>query len=390
MDSNRLKILYIITKDDVGGAQKYVADLTGYMTKADHEASIVAGGKGGIRLLSNRLMPYFLFVNDWLAIFETALLFFNKKPDIVHLNSSKAGIIGTFGALLYNLLRKLTGQKPARVVFTAHGWVFNPSNHLGKLQRKIYILIHRLTAPFQDVIITVSEFDRILALENKITKENKLVTIHNGLDINQLTFLDRSTARKTLIRLSGVPENIFQSNDIWVGSIGRLVSEKNYLDFVEAAALVKNSQVRYFIIGSGEDFNKLTDRIIKLGLQSRFFLITQLSPAANFLKAFDIFLLSSIKEGFPYSLLEAMVAELPVIATRVGGIPEMLAISNKETCGLVMPPREPAELARAINYLIGNKDAAIAMGKKAFLKAKDELNIEKMGSKTLRVYSESL
>ncbi|TSC89700.1 MAG: galactosyl transferase [Parcubacteria group bacterium Gr01-1014_3] len=384
-----MKILYLVTKDDVGGAQKYVSDLADYMAKAGHEVSIIAGGKGGVRFLSNRLMPYILFVNDWLAIAEIALLFLKKKPDVIHLNSSKTGIVGTFGALLYNCLRKLTGQSTAKVIFTAHGWVFNPSNHLGTLRRKIYVLIHRLTSPFQNMIISVSEFDRALAIENKIAQENKLVTIHNGLDYNKLTFLDRSGARKTLVRLASLPQEILQNNDTWVGSIGRLVLEKNYLDFVEAAALVKNSQVRYFIIGSGEDFNKLTNRIIKLGLQNKFFLIPQLSPAANFLKAFDIFLLSSIKEGFPYSLLEAMSAELPVIATRVGGIPEMLATNNKETCGLVMPPKEPAELARAISYLIDNKEIAVDMGKKAALKARGELNIAQMGSKTLRVYSES-
>lgn len=384
-----MKILYLITKDDVGGAQKYVNDLADYAAKAGHEVSVITGGKGGVRLLSNRLMPYLFFTNDWLAVLESALIFIRKKPDVIHLNSSKAGVIGTFGALLYNIFRKVTGQNKARIIFTAHGWVFNPSNYIGNLRRKIYILIHRLAAHFQDGIINVSEFDRKLALENRIADESKLVTIHNGLDLNKLAFLDRATARKTLTRLSSLPQEILQNNDTWVGSIGRLVSEKNYLDFVEAAALVKNPRVRYFIIGSGEDFNKLTNRIVKLGLQNRFFLIPQLSPAANFLKAFDIFLLSSIKEGFPYSLLEAMAAELPIIATRVGGIPEMLAISNKESCGLVMPPREPTELARAVSYLIDNNEVSATMGKDAALKAKNELNLDKMGSKTLRVYSES-
>ncbi len=385
-----MKILYLVTKDDVGGAQKYVADLAEFMSKAGHETFILAGGKGGIRFLSNRVIPYLLFVNDLLAVFESALIFIKKNPDVIHLNSSKAGIVGTFGALIYNIFRKLTGGQASKVVFTAHGWVFNPSNHLRILQRKIYILIHRLSAPFQDVIINVSEFDRALAIQNKIAAEHKLVTIHNGLDHNQLAFLDRATARKTLIRLTGAPQDVFQSNDIWVGSIGRLVSEKNYLDFVEAAGQVKNPSIKYFIIGSGEDYGKLTNRIGRLGLQNKFFLISQLSPAANFLKAFDIFLMSSIKEGLPYSLLEAMAAELPIIATRVGGIPEILSPDTPDKCGLVMPEREPAELARAIGYLIESQEAAKSISKRAAIRAQNEFNIGKMGSKTLRAYSESL
>ncbi len=382
-----MKILYLVTKDDVGGAQKYVADLSKYMQAAGHETQTLAGGKNGVRFLSNRIWPQFFFVNDWLAIFETFRWLTTNKPDVVHLNSSKAGIIGTFGALFYNAVNKILGRPKTKVVFTAHGWVFNPSNNLSWLKRQTYIVIHKIAALFQDKIINVSEYDRALAVSHNVAPQYKLTTVHNGLDAGSLKLLDRTTARKTLIQLSGALRNAHASDDIWVGSIGRLVSEKNYKDFIEAASLVKSRKIKFFIIGSGEQEKFLINLIGQRGLQQRFFIIPQLSPASNFLKAFDIFLLSSVKEGLPYTLLEAMAAKVPIIATRVGGIPEILhSPENDKSHAIILPARQSAELARAIEYLVENPELAKNFAETAFGFLKDNFGEQKMGQLTKNLY----
>ncbi len=368
-----MKILYLITKDDVGGAQKYVRDLSTELQKSGFETKIVTGGRQGVRFLSNKLRPYFLFLNDWLALVELFFLFRRERPEIVHLNSSKAGVLGAFAA-------KLAGIK--MVVFTAHGWVFNPDNDLNFAKKIIYIWVHKIAARFQDKIINVSEYDRQLAIKNKIAPEDKLITIYNGLDWENLKFFDKKTSRKVLATL--VKSNLSTSqliNSTWVGSIGRLVVEKSYQDFINAAALVKNPEVKFFIIGDGPLKGKLLKIIKKRGLEDHFFILGGLAPAAPYLKAFDVFVLSSIKEGLPYTLLEAMAAGLPVITTRVGGMTEI--VSDR---GLVMQPNMPDELARAIKYLTGDEKVASILAKKGNEFLKTSLDLKQMVEATEKIY----
>ncbi|TSC83079.1 MAG: group 1 glycosyl transferase [Parcubacteria group bacterium Gr01-1014_19] len=363
-----MKILYLVTKDDVGGAQKYVRDLAEEFTKSGHETKIITGGNKGVRFLSNKLRPHFLFANDWLALAELFFLLKKERPDIVHLNSSKAGVIGAVAA-------KLAGVK--KVIFTAHGWVFNPDNDLNFAKRKLYILLHKIAARFQDKIINVSEYDKKLAIRHQVGEEKKLITVYNGLDWKNLRFLDRRTARKTIATLSQSGSD----QGIWIGSIGRLVSEKSYHDFINAAALVKNPEAKFFIIGDGYLKDRLTKVIKKRGLENRFFILPGLAPAAPYLKAFDIFLLSSIKEGLPYTLLEAMAAGVPVITTRVGGMPEIV-----DGRGLVMQPQQPDELARAIDFYLKNKEKAQYFAKEGQLFLKEQLNLAKMVEQTKTAY----
>lgn len=382
-----MKILYIITKQDVGGAQKYVYDLAENIDQEKFETSVLTGGKGGIRFLSNAFRPYILFLNDWLALMELFFIFKKEKPDVVHLNSSKAGVIGALAAWLIKLT---TNNQQLKTIFTAHGWVFNPDNDLSWPLRKFYILLHKFAARFQDRIINVSEYDRKLAIRHKIAPPEKLVTVRNGLDIKRALFLNKTAARKKLTKMIDcrAPTQVEARNDMsdaWIGSIGRLVKEKNYETFVRSAVLIKDPNIKFFIIGDGYEKKKLRALINNLNLQDKFFIIGNLAPAAPYLKAFDIFVLSSIKEGLPYTLLEAMTVGLPIIATRVGGMTEII-----DGRGIVILPREPEELARAINHLIQNPAEAEKMSQAACQFAKDNLDLRKMISETEKIYLETV
>lgn len=372
----KTKVLYLVTKEDVGGAQKYVQDLANNLNKEKFEVRVVAGGKNGIFFLSNAFWPYLFFVNDWLAIAELFFFFKKERPDVVHLNSSKAGVVGAVAA-------KLAGVP--KVVFTAHGWVFNPDNTLGYFKRKLFVFLHRIAARCQDIIINVSEYDKTLAIQNRIAPSSKLATIYNGLDWKNLKFLDKKTSRKALATLAKLNLSPHQLNaSTWVGSIGRLVIEKSYHDFIDAAALIKDNDTQFFIIGDGPLKARLLARIKKLALESKFYIISDVAPAAPYMKAFDIFLLSSIKEGLPYTLLEAMAAGLPVITTRVGGMTEIATDR-----GLVMQPNMPDELARAIGHLINDKELAYRFAQKGNLFLKESLNLELMITATEKVYLSS-
>lgn len=370
MIEKKTKILFLVTKNDIGGAQKYVSDLAENLDKNLFDAKILTGGKDGIRFLSNVFLPHFLFLNDWFAIAELFFKFKKEKPDVVHLNSSKAGVVGAIAA-------KLAGIP--KVVFTVHGWVFNPDNQLSWLRRQFYITLHQIAAIFQNKIINVSEYDRQLALKEKIAPPEKLMTVHNGLDHENLKFFDKKTARKAISKL--ITNYQLPITGTWVGSIGRLVTEKNYADFIRAASLVKKEGVKFFIIGDGEQHKRLKELIGEYNLGDRFFIVPNVSPAAHYLKAFDLFALSSIKEGFPYTAIEAMLAELPIVATRVGGLSEML-----NDRAILMPPREPSELARAINHLLENANEAKVFAEKGKLFAKEKLSLKNMLEKTTEAY----
>src|SRR3989344_4682112 len=224
------KVLFVVTKDDVGGAQKYVQELAGQLDPEKFTVKILAGGKGGLRFLSNSLRPHFLFFNYLLALGELVLRFRKEGPDIVHLNSSKAGVIGAFAAALCNSI------SPIKVVFTAHGWVFNPDNKLSWARRQFYIWLHKIAARFQDKIISVSEYDNQLALHHKIAPAKKLFTVYNGIDHANIGFLDKKTARKALMTMTHTSNLQPPTSHPWIGSVGRLVMEKNYETLIESAA----------------------------------------------------------------------------------------------------------------------------------------------------------
>ncbi|HEY4475540.1 MAG TPA: glycosyltransferase [Candidatus Paceibacterota bacterium] len=377
-----VKVLMVITKDDVGGAQKYVRDLMENLDKAQFEAKIITGGKNGVYFLSNSLKPHFLFFNDLAAAVELFFVFRREQPDIIHLNSSKAGVVGALAACLYKLfLKPKSYNLKVKVIFTAHGWVFNPDNNLSGLRRRFYILLHRFAAKFQDAIINVSEYDRQLAIKEKIASSQKLFTVHNGIDIQSVKFFDRDVARQTLIKKLEIGNWKLEINGTWIGSIGRLVSEKSYEDFVRAAALVKNSKANFFIFGDGYERQKLQSLIARHQLQDRFFLLGAVADAARHLKAFDVFILSSVKEGLPYTMLEAMAASLPMITTRVGGMTEVA-----EGRGLVMPPRESAELARAIDFYLDHPDKAQESAKNGQDFLVQNLTLRKMVRETEKIY----
>jgi glycosyltransferase involved in cell wall biosynthesis len=367
------KVLYIITKSDVGGAQKYVNDLADNLDKSRFEAKVVFGGQD-IKWLSNKVWPWALFLNDWLAVFEIAKLVKKERPDVLHLNSSKAGVIGAMAA-------RLAMTKKIKVVFTAHGWIFNPTNAISRPARRFYILLHKFAALFQDKIICVSEYDYNLALRYGIAPKEKLITIHNGINAD-IKFLSKEKAREEIIKKLSIFNDQFSKKALWVGSIGRLVKEKNYETMIRAAARIKEG-VNFILIGDGPQREELEKQVAKNKLRNDFLIIEPSGDDAKYLKAFDVFVMSSIKEGLPYILLEAMAAGLPIVVTEAGGIPEM--IKNHEN-GLMVAQKNPEQLAIAIQGILENKNISKELGEQAKKAVDEKFSLEEMVEKTEKIY----
>ncbi len=368
----KIKILYVLTKKDAGGAEKYVIDLTQNLNQNKFETKIIRGNRE-IKWLSNDTRPHLFFLNDWLAMMELAKIYRSEKPHIVHLNNSKAGVLGSLARLLAKILHP-TGPTP-KIVFTAHGWVFNPQNKLGWIAKLLYPGLHRITAFFQDRIINVSNYDRALALQHKIANPRKLVTVYNGIS-PKIKFLNKEEARTEILnRIRNWESGI--KNSQWVGSIGRLVKEKNFSALVEAASRIPHSN--FFLIGSGQEEKGLHRLIDRLGLNQRFFILPGGNDDFKYLRAFDVFAISSIKEGLPYTLLEAMAAKIPIVATDTGGIPEIIDRPVKTS--------DPVQLSGAIKEMLENKKLAseqIRLNSKKLTR----FSLKKMVEETERIYLE--
>ncbi|MBU2472981.1 glycosyltransferase family 4 protein [Patescibacteria group bacterium] len=372
------RILYIITKSVWGGAAKYVFDLSINLSN-EFEISVAAGGKNKLyKKIKKAQIPYFNINNfqrninpfkDFFAFFEVLGLLFQIKPDIIHVNSSKAGSIVGLAGWVYKLL----SGKQICLIFTAHGWAFNEDRP--KSQIKLIIFLSKLTALFYDKIICVSEYDQKTALRNKIAPDDKLTVIHNGIDIERISFLTKEKAQKKLIG---------KVSPFVIGTIAEYTNNKGLIYLLKAIKNIEDQDINVILIGSGEnpDKEKLKSFIKKYNLKN-IHLIEFIDNAASYLKAFDIFILPSIKEGLPYTILEAMSAEVPVIATDVGGIPEII---ENNINGILIKPKNHKLIKEKILYLINNPEIAQKLAKNARQKVKKEFTLEKMIEETKNVY----
>lgn len=311
--------MYVITKSNFGGAQRYVYDLATHMPP-DAEAVVLAGSANGMEegLLVRKLteanvrtvvepsLGRDIGVMDFIAFYKLWRIIHAEKPTVLHLNSSKAAGLGA-------LAGRLAGVR--RIVFTVHGWPFNESR--SPLWRSFAWLASVATILLSDKVICVSTYDR--GQFNGWFFSKKLVSIRNALPPE--IYAEKDEARRTL-----VPHSDLYTNDIWVGFIGELNYNKNVELAIQAVAKAREAgcPIFYAIVGDGEDRLALEDKVTDLKLDQNIRFLGFVSDAPTCMKAFDIFLLTSRKEGMPYVILEAQRAGIPILASAVGGIPEII------------------------------------------------------------------
>lgn len=354
MSENRKKILFIITQLEMGGAQRFLVNL---LARISNNYDIkVAFGSDGISQISDKLNT--IGVNntalkhlrrninpleDLKAVFEIKKLIQDFKPDDLFLLSSKAGFIGSLaGKLSAHRLR-------LRVIYRIGGWSFNDPRSLW--QKKLWLRLEKQSARNKDVIIVNSTRDMMQAEKLGIKPREKLITIYNGIDPYSLNLLPKEEARKELLK--HIPSNAetIRATKI-IGTVANFYPTKGLKYFIESAEHFKNNDdVIFVLVGDGEQKNELQDMIREKGLENKIFLTGQIADSHRLMPAFDIFVLPSVKEGFPWVVIEAMSAKIPVIATKVGAVPEI--IDNGKN-GFIVEPRNSASIAGKIKELLVN------------------------------------
>jgi glycosyltransferase involved in cell wall biosynthesis len=371
------KILFLITKSNWGGAQRYVYDLAVGLPKGEFEVAVALGGTGpladklaaaGITTISiPSLQRDISLAKELRSFVEFWHVVRSEKPDILHINSSKAGALG---ALIGRLVRL------PKIIFTSHGWAFNEDRP--GWQKFVFKIIHWLTVLLSHQTIAVSR--EVKRQMNWPFAQKKIVVIHNGRTIVNL----RTRAEARAYLCTRLADLLPYQNDFWSITIGELHPIKRH-DAVIAAMkelVAREPSTRHLIISGGQQEAELRKQISELGLTENVFLLGAVDEAAEYLKAADMFVLASRSEAMAYVIVEACEAELPIVATRVGGIPEVI---DHGVSGLLVPSYDQKALFEAILQLRTDATLREKLAAGALLRAQD-FTPEKMLAATTDLY----
>ncbi|MDZ4226096.1 MAG: glycosyltransferase [Patescibacteria group bacterium] len=316
------RILFVITKANWGGAQRYVFDLATNLPKNEFEVVVAFGQKGRLAeelqkagIATHEIISLerdVSFGADLKSFVELYRLLKKEWPDIVHLNSSKAGGVGALAA-------RIAGVR--KIIFTAHGLTWDENRNV--ISKFLIYLLSQLTFLLSHTVITISKHHHARVPHS--------VLIYNG--IGPMTFGSGEIIRKA-----------FPAGATITGTVGELTRNKNHIALIEEARHKPDLYVA--IVGEGELRPLLEQKIKEYGLQARVKLFGFM-PASEVLSGFDVFALPSLKEGLPYVLLEAKAAGLPIVANRVGGVGEILDSKSLEEFSLGQMVEKTSALYRS-------------------------------------------
>jgi glycosyltransferase involved in cell wall biosynthesis len=364
-----INVVYVVTRlDELGGAQIHVRDLATHMLAAGHRVAIVGGARGAfsdqlealripfveVPSLVRELAPH----HDARALKRLRQVLGDLGPDLVTIHSSKAGVLARLAARSLRL--------PA--LFTAHGWAFASGVH--PVRRILYRELERAVAPLADRIIVVSNFDRELALQARVAAPSRLRVVHNGIP-------------PTSSENEAHPER----EPVKLVMIARFSAQKDHRTLFLALRALADREWHLDLIGDGplrEEAQRLAE---SLGLARRISFLGTRTDVAELLAAAHAFLLISNWEGFPLTIVEAMRAGLPVIASDVGGCAE--AVVDGVT-GFVVPRADPGRLSERLRTLLDSPDLRVQLGKEGRVRYATRFTFAHMFEQTFAVYREAI
>ncbi len=379
MERRKKKILYVITKSNFGGAQRYVFELATALKADGHDVAVAFGGSGVLKekLEATGIRAHVIknferdinLVKEFRAMYELRDIIRRERPDILHLNSSKAGGTGAF-------VGRLTGVK--NIIFTAHGWPFFEKRNM--MWQVIVWTFSYVTTLLAHKVIVVSEHDlthaRMPFLGHTITM------IHTG--VGEIDFLPRHQARALLF---SEKERTSHATDLWLVSTGEHTANKNLFALLEAVHmhnLSHDQKLFLTLMSEGEYRTQLETYAREHGMETQVHFTGFVSDAPQYLKAFDVFVLPSLKEGLPYGLLEAGKADLACVASNVGGIPEVI---DHEKSGLLIDPQSVESLTIALTTLAHDTEKRHTFGAALHEKVTTHFSLSEMMEKTRDLYN---
>jgi len=379
----KIKVVRIIARLNVGGPAIHTILLTQGLNPQRFSSILVKGTedeyegnmldfalqKGIQPVLIPALQREVKLKKDWDAFWRIFSLIKREKPHIVHTHTAKAGALGRLAARLAGV---------PIIIHTFHGHTFY--GYFSDREASRYIRIERFLSLFTDRIITVSHRGMMDLLKYRIAKPEKILHIPLGLELEK--FLDCEKYRGNLRREFGL-----EAGDLLVGIVARLVPIKGHTYFLEAARIVleKRPEVKFLIVGDGELRKELEGYAEKLGIAGSVFWTGFRRDLPAVYADIDLVVLSSLNEGLPVAIIEAMSAAKPVVATDVGGVREL--VQDGET-GIIVPPEDSRALAGAIIEMLSNPGRMEEMGRIARKLAYPKYSIKRLLTDIENLYEE--
>ncbi|MBK6880110.1 MAG: glycosyltransferase family 4 protein [Elusimicrobia bacterium] len=364
----RIKVVHIITRLELGGAQQNTLFTAEHLDPARFEVVLLAG-QGGVLAAAPQGKPYrFVRVfglvrsvrpwSDLLALWHLWVLLRRERPDIVHTHSSKAGILGRTAA---------AAARVPIVIHTFHGFGFHVEQLAGV--RAFYVALERAMARLSTVLVTVSRANRDEALARGIGRPGQYRLIRSGVDLSLYTSIARR--RESPAGLGVLP------HEKLIVTIGPFKPQKNLHDFLRAAAIVagRAPEARFLIVGDGEGRSAIEARIETTDLTGKVVLAGWRRDIPAILARADVFCMTSLWEGLPRALVESMVAGLPCVVNAVDGCRDLI---QDGVNGFLTPPKHPMATADRLLRLLADPGMAQRIGARARASVGDEFSIHTM------------
>lgn len=370
-----MRILYVITLPDIGGAQTHLMEVACAMQKSGHDVQIVAGKYGwlteqlaikGIEIsVIDELVREISLKKDWATVYKIRNIIKKWHPDIVHCHSSKAGIVGRIAAFMEGV--------PS--VFTAHGWAFTEGVPFFK--RVLYSVIENIMLNITSKCFCVSEYDRCLAKKWFLRDSHKIITVHNGIG-------DDGLQRDAIVRM------LDNGSILRLIMVGRFSKQKDHMLLIKSVYDINKKypgQVHLSLVGDGDLFAAANQYVVANNLGDFIVLLGESTCVDSLLTQSDVFCLISNYEGLPISIIEAMRAGLPVIASDVGGNNELVVDGVN---GYLVSRGDRKGLVQAIEKLIKDRTLITEFGKRSQEKFRMEFTFSAMMQKIESAYRDVL
>lgn len=372
--AKKINLFYVIADSSLTGAPRHLLSLIDHLDKKEFSASVILPQGPLADELNKRKINIFLVPmnsrSDIASVNAVRRLLVKYDPDILHVHGQRAGLIGRFAA------RNL----PIKIVYTEHTRTpqFRLTNstldwaHIRAMQ-----MLDKIT----NVNIAVSNAVADFLIQSKITQPHKIRVIHNGISLTPSPHIDGSA-------LDLINQHGLKKQDIIIGTVGSLNIQKDTATLIKAMprVMAKIPKAKLVIVGSGPLKHKLQKLTQKLGINQNIIFTGAMKEVSGILQIFTAFVLPSRSEAFGICILEAMKAKVPIIATRVGGIPEI--ITNNRN-GILVEAGDSKILASSIVRLINDRKL-----QQKFIKAGEEtvrnFSINKMVRAIAKVYKDLL
>lgn len=362
-----MKIVRIIARLNVGGPARHVVWLNKALQNSEYQSVLLAGtvpeGEEDMSYFAaqNAVTPLYiqemsreLSPKDAISIWKVFLQLKREQPDIIHTHTAKAGTVGRLAGFLYRWL----AWKNVKIVHTFHGHIFH--SYYGNLKTKIFLIIEKALARVATdkiVVISRQQYEEIHGRFG-VGKKDQFQIIPLGIDLE--TFADWRAKRSILRREVGATDS-----DILIGLVGRLTEVKNHSLFLKVVKIwqeeAKMPSVKFVIIGDGHLREPLESEAAALGIEKSVRFLGNRNDTDVFYAGLDIIALTSLNEGTPLSLIEAMANEKPVISTVVGGVKDLLGEVSEQKDGFQVRERgvsvvsgEAENFYKGLLYLANN------------------------------------